>query len=283
MEEGQRSEPRTFKELGIDKDLYDKTGGIRFRQHVNPLKKELQDPTGPLDWNSIYEDPTKPLMLDIGSGYGRFLLGLVQVESEKNALGLEIRDPVIKRANEWAKHLGLDTRVHFARSNATVSLKTMLETYPGPVELVTIQFPDPHFKKRHRKRRIVQDTLVKAVTEILAPKGRVLLQSDVLNVAVDMRDKFEQGCHGLLEVSPLHTPDSVFFQEEEEEEKEEEEEDDTRIGNHQGEIVDNSVLTSRFQNHGWLKYNPLPVRTERECLVMEQKGSVYRILLVKNV
>jgi len=32
-----------------------------------------------------------------------------------------------------------------------------------------------------------------------------------------------------------------------------------------------------------LKYNPLPVRTERECLVMEQKGSVYRILLVKNV
>jgi len=246
--------------------LYDKTGGIRFRQHVNPLKKELQDPTGPLDWNSIYEDPTKPLMLDIGSGYGRFLLGLVQVEAEKNALGLEIRDPVIKRANEWSKHLGLDSRVHFVRSNATVSLATMLETYPGPVELVTIQFPDPHFKKRHRKRRIVQDTLVKAVANILAPNGRVLLQSDVLNVAVDMRDKFEQGCDGLLDVSPMHTPDSIFFEEEE----------------HEEEMEDDSLLLT-WKNHGWLKYNPLPVRTERECLVMEQNGPVYRVLLVRKV
>lgn len=268
VEDNQRAQPKTFKELGIDKDLYDKTGGIRFRQHVNPLKKELQDPTGPLDWNSIYEDPTKPLMLDIGSGYGRFLLGLTQVEPGRNALGLEIRDPIIKRANEWAKHLGLDSRVHFVRSNATVSIATMLETYPGPVELVTIQFPDPHFKKRHRKRRIVQDSLVKSVTDILAPQGHVLLQSDVLNVAADMRDKFEHGSGGLLEVSSSHhTPDTVFF---EEEESDDDDDDEKK-----------AALT--WKSHGWLRHNPLPVRTERECLVMEQGGPVYRTFLVKKM
>jgi tRNA (guanine-N7-)-methyltransferase len=266
QEEEGANRSKSFKELGIDKDLYNKTGGIRFRQHVNPLKKELQEPTKPLNWYDVYEDPTKPLMLDIGSGYGRFLLGLTQVETEKNGLGLEIRDPIIKRANEWSKHLGLHKRVHFVRSNATVSIATMLETYPGPIELVSIQFPDPHFKKKHRKRRIVQESLVRDIVRIIAPQGRILLQSDVLNVAVDMRDKFERACEGKLALSHLHDA-SVFYEEEEEnvqEEKEEEEE----------------MWTGVWKEGGWLKHNPLPVPTERECLVQEQGGSVYRIMLV---
>jgi tRNA (guanine-N7-)-methyltransferase len=254
----------TFQELGIDKDLYNKSSGIRFRQHVNPLKRELQEPTKPLEWASIYEDPTKPLILDIGAGYGRFLLGLMQVETSKNALGLEIRDPIITRANEWASHLGLDRRVHFVRSNATVSISTVLETYPGPIELVTIQFPDPHFKKKHRKRRIVQESLVRDVGGVLADGGRILLQSDVLDVAVDMRDKFELHSDGMLEVGAEHDND-VFFEEPASEEEE---------GKPEIELM--------WKEKGWLLNNPLPVRTERECLVMEQGGSVYRVMLSKR-
>ena len=261
---------KSFKELGIDKDLYNKTSGIRFRQHVNPLKKELQEPTKPLNWYDVYDDPTKPLMLDIGSGYGRFLLGLTQVETEKNGLGLEIRDPIIKRANEWSKHLGLNKRVHFVRSNATVSVATMLETYPGPIELVTIQFPDPHFKKKHRKRRIVQESLVRDIVRIIAPQGRILLQSDVLNVAVDMRDKFERACEGKLTLSHHHES-AVFYQEEEEEEEEK---------NMQQEQQQQHSWTGTWKQGGWLKQNPLPVPTERECLIKEQGGVVYRVMLV---
>lgn len=256
----------TFKELGIDKDLYQKTSGIRFRQHVNPLKKELQEPTKPLDWRSVYDDPTKPLVLDIGCGYGRFLLGLSKVDATRNGLGLEIRDPIIHRANEWAKHLDLDRRVYFVRSNATVSVATMLETYPGPIELVTIQFPDPHFKKRHRKRRIVQESLVTSVCEILAPSGCLLLQSDVLGVAIDMRKKFESGHGGTLRLSDLHHDDAnVFFEEPSMSDDDDEDDED-----------------SEWKKRGWLKENPLPVPTERECLVSEQGGEVYRVYLTRN-
>lgn len=254
----------TFKELGIDKDLYQKTSGIRFRQHVNPLKKELQEPTKPLDWRAVYDDPTKPLVLDIGCGYGRFLLGLSKVDATRNGLGLEIRDPIIHRANEWAKHLDLDKRVYFVRSNATVSVATMLETYPGPIELVTIQFPDPHFKKRHRKRRIVQESLVTSVCEILAPSGCLLLQSDVLGVAIDMRKKFESGHGGTLRLSDLHDDDANVFFEEPSMSDDDDDED------------------SEWKKRGWLKENPLPVPTERECLVSEQGGQVYRVYLTRN-
>jgi tRNA (guanine-N7-)-methyltransferase len=45
-----------------------------------------------------------------------------------------------------------------------------------------VQFPDPHFKRKHRKRRVVQLQLVAALAALMRPGGRVLLQSDVEEV-----------------------------------------------------------------------------------------------------
>ena len=41
------------------------------------------------------------------------------------------------------------------------------------VACVSVQFPDPHFKKRHHKRRIVQPQLVDAVADALLPGRKV--------------------------------------------------------------------------------------------------------------
>ena len=46
-----------------------------------------------------------------------------------------------------------------------------------------VQFPDPHWKLRNRKKRIVQPQLVEAVAQLIAPGGRVFLQSDVQEVS----------------------------------------------------------------------------------------------------
>lgn len=46
---------------------------------------------------------------------------------------------LMERANEWAKILELQNSVHFMMANATVSLESMLATYPGSLSLVTIQ------------------------------------------------------------------------------------------------------------------------------------------------
>ena len=52
------------------------------------------------------------------------------------------------------------------------------------LKLSCMQFPDPHWKLRNRKKRIVQPQLVKAVANLLAPQGQVFLQSDVQEVRV---------------------------------------------------------------------------------------------------
>lgn len=72
--------------------------------------------------------------------------------------------------------------MRFLLANATLFLYQILDSYPAPIDLITIQYPDPQFKRRHRKRRIVQPSLVDAAARRLAPGGRVLLQSDVLEV-----------------------------------------------------------------------------------------------------
>lgn len=68
--------------------------GVRCRQHVNPLKKELQELIPPQDWAQIFADPQRPLVVDIGCGPGRFLLALHQRFKGHNMLGLDIKGKV---------------------------------------------------------------------------------------------------------------------------------------------------------------------------------------------
>ena len=110
--------------------------------------------------------------------------------------------------------------------------------YPGPIKLVTILHPDPHHKtkcaqigaaplcmpcnahtctvlfdavrrltsvNRHRKRRVVQPSLVEHLASILPAGGLVVLQSDEQDVASDMRTCFEQ--HGRSAFRPVGDSD----------------------------------------------------------------------------
>jgi tRNA (guanine-N7-)-methyltransferase len=60
----------------------------------------------------------------------------------------------------------------------------------GVLQAVTIQFPDPWFKKRHAKRRMVNAELVETVVNKLAPGGRILVQTDIEFLADEMFELF---------------------------------------------------------------------------------------------
>jgi tRNA (guanine-N7-)-methyltransferase len=185
---------------------------VRVREHVNPLSKKYQTPISPPDWSQVYRDPDQPLHLDIGCGKGRFLLQMAQVQPDWNYLGLEIREPLVAQANGWKAELGL-TNLHYLFCNASNSLHPLLRSLPaGRLQQVTIQFPDPWFKRKHQKRRVVQPELIEALAQALANGGMVFMQSDVEAVAVEMRDRF--AAHpafvykhdGWLDSNPLPIP-----------------------------------------------------------------------------
>jgi tRNA (guanine-N7-)-methyltransferase len=115
------------------------------------------------------------------------LLDLAQSTPNWNFLGLEIREPLVIEANLERDQLGL-TNLHYVFANANTCLTRLLP--PASLAAATIQFPDPWFKRRHQKRRVVQPELVDALATCLQPNAWILLQSDVLTVATAMKEQF---------------------------------------------------------------------------------------------
>ncbi len=163
---------------------------VRVRHHVNPLSRKYQTPITPLDWQ--YTQPNLPLHLDIGCARGHFLLDMAKLEANWNFLGLEIRESLVQDANHHRDQSGL-TNLHYLFANVNNSLRSLLTSLPPKsLQRVTIQFPDPWFKNRHAKRRVVQPQLVEELADYLIVGGVVFLQSDMEFIATEMRDRFAE-------------------------------------------------------------------------------------------
>ncbi|GMH95868.1 hypothetical protein TrST_g6298 [Triparma strigata] len=171
----------------------------RFRQHVNPLASRYQQPRVPspsvdTSWlTSNLSSPSNPYHLDIGCAKGTFCLSMSPLNPSVNYLGLEIRDPVVEYALDRRNRRKLDN-CHFVSCNANVDLERVLEgmnAVGGLLKTVTIQFPDPHFKEKHKKRRVVVPELVRLIGESMEKEeGVVYLASDVKEVLDEMREEF---------------------------------------------------------------------------------------------
>lgn len=171
---------------------------VRVRQHVNPLARQYQQPTIlSRDWpKDVFHDMSLPLHLDIGCGRGGFLLEIAAEVPDKNYLGLEIRPSIYQYALDRVEKRGLTGRLTFVGCNANVDLERILSLYQkqggGPLDTVSIQFPDPHFKSQHAKRRVVKPSLVLTLAKFMPESSRLFLQSDIKEVLDDMRLRFRE-------------------------------------------------------------------------------------------
>lgn len=181
---------------------------VRVHQHVNPLAPYYRKAPEPVDVEAVFADPEKPLLIDIGCARGRFLLRMAEAEPGWNYLGIEIREPLVEEANRLAAEAGL-TNLHYAFCNAMLWLERLLEGLPvGILQAVAIQFPDPWFKKKHAKRRMVNEDMVDTIAQHLAPGGQVFIQTDIEFLAEEMFELFRSGTR-FAETQIIENPFSV--------------------------------------------------------------------------
>lgn len=178
---------------------------VRVHQHVNPLAPYYRFVPQPFEIENVFASPDLPLLLDIGSARGRFLLKMAEVEPQWNFLGVEIREPLVVEANRLAEENNL-TNLRYEFCNASFALDKLLINLPANLlQMVTIQFSDPWYKKKHAKRRMVTSDLVATIVGHLKISGRIFIQTDVGFLAEEMFTVF-RGNADLSEIEIAENP-----------------------------------------------------------------------------
>lgn len=133
-----------------------------------PLRQELLFPR------------VSPLIIEIGFGNGDFLVHLAQTNPDCNIIGLEISSGSMDRAEaRITKRRLSNARAIHAR--AETALSHLLE--PQSVQAFHINNPDPWFKKKHHRRRLIKRGTVNLLTSRLSPGGLLHLATDILDYA----------------------------------------------------------------------------------------------------
>ncbi|MGF1511134.1 MAG: tRNA (guanosine(46)-N7)-methyltransferase TrmB [Myxococcota bacterium] len=152
----------------------------RIRKHANPFNVTTR--LGRVDRAAIF-GRTAPVEIDLGCGGAKLLFERARNHPDLDFMGLEVRRPVVELAMARKVKEGPSNVVVFY-ANAHGNLEDLVE--PGGVRMFHIHFPDPCFKKKHRKRRILQPPLVRRMAELLPVGGVVYAQSDVRPLAEEM-------------------------------------------------------------------------------------------------
>ena len=165
----------------------------RIRHHVNPLKLRFADGSGA----RIALPPGRPVEVELGCAEAEFLFARAAVDSAPLYVGLEIRADFIGRVNRQARLLGVPVTAVFANINA--DLGTLFPA--SSVKRFFLNFPDPWFKRRHHKRRVLTGAMVQTLGERLVPGGEVFFQSDVFDLALDAMAALEDAAPRLVNVA----------------------------------------------------------------------------------
>jgi tRNA (guanine-N7-)-methyltransferase len=157
---------------------------MRIRQHVNPLHVQFSTFRG-----AVPElVPGRPVEVEIGCAEAQFLFERAAIDPNRTYLGLEIREELVHWVNREAERRGAP--VHAVFCQAQLHLPQILPD--GIADRVYLNFPDPWFKRRHQKRRMIDRVLAEEVHRAMRPDGELLIQSDVWEVALDALEVFER-------------------------------------------------------------------------------------------
>jgi tRNA (guanine-N7-)-methyltransferase len=157
------------------------------REFGVPIAGEILDPaqwtqtalkrlpaTGPLDLSQLF-GRSAPLVVDVGCGNGRFLLGSSVWRSDHDHLGVDVLPVVIRYATRRGNQRGL-TNLRFAVCDG----KRFLENYLPAERAAEIHcyHPQPYYDLGQVHKRLITPEFLILVHRTLTPGGQLFIQTD---------------------------------------------------------------------------------------------------------
>jgi tRNA (guanine-N7-)-methyltransferase len=117
-----------------------------------------------------------PIELDIGFGRGLSLFERTAAAPQSRIIGIEVKTKLAYKVNERLRKRDL-RKVKILCGDAREILK---RAEPNrSVERVALHFPDPWWKKRHDKRRVIGEALLTELARLMKQGGELFIQTDV--------------------------------------------------------------------------------------------------------
>ena len=150
-----------------------------MRQHVNPLSSNFNQIERIPSLSEMFDDSKSNLHLDIGCAAGEFLFDLAQVNTRWNYLGIEIREKLVKNAKLKVIEREIKN-LYFIFGNANNILNDVQNKFIiKHLKSISFNFPDPWFKKRHYKRRVIQPGFINMLSDSLQKGTLIFIKTDV--------------------------------------------------------------------------------------------------------
>ena len=139
-----------------------------------------------LDLTRIFPEP-QPLEVELGCGDASFLAGYAALHPERNFIGVERLLGRLRKLDRRGRRVGL-TNLRGVRIESSYFLEYLLP--PHSVSALHIYFPDPWPKKRHHKKRLINERFPGIARAALAPEGVVYLRTDDAEYFQQMTEVF---------------------------------------------------------------------------------------------
>ena len=153
-----------------------------MRQHVNPLSSHFDEIVRIPSLVEMFDNPGLNLHIDLGCAAGDFLFDLALINTNWNYLGIEIRERLIKTAKLKVQERGIKNS-YFLFGNANNILNDSQSNFLiKKVKSISFNFPDPWFKKRHYKRRIIQPDLINILSNSMQKGSLIFIKTDVIDL-----------------------------------------------------------------------------------------------------
>ncbi|HET6923062.1 MAG TPA: tRNA (guanosine(46)-N7)-methyltransferase TrmB [Anaeromyxobacteraceae bacterium] len=140
------------------------------------------------DWRAILGEGAARLGLEIGSGHGGFALAYAARHPERALVAVEQRRAFAAALAARAARRGL---ANLAVVNGDARLLAPRLFRPGSLAAVQVHFPDPWWKRKHHRRRLVDDGMAALLFRLLQPGGVLDLRTDVERYALEARERLE--------------------------------------------------------------------------------------------